>query len=166
MKRRSGGGGVRGKSRGRKATAQRRRNAPKTMRNRGVSVAGQETAVARLTRERDEALLREAANSEILHLISKSAGDLELVFQTILEDATRICNAKFGTLFRFDGSAFHLAAQFGKPPKHAEFQRRRGPFLPTPGSHLDRVMRTKRVSSTADRTSPPRPSLPLRIRGY
>jgi len=166
MKRRSGGGGVRGKSRGRKATAQRRRNAPKTMRNRGVSVAGQETAVARLTRERDEALLREAANSEILHLISKSAGDLELVFQTILEDATRICNAKFGTLFRFDGSAFHLAAQFGTPPKHAEFQRRRGPFLPTPGSHLDRVMRTKRVSSTADRTSPPRPSLPLRIRGY
>src|SRR3974390_2383332 len=92
---------------GRKAAAQKRRNAPKAKRTRrGVSIAGQETVVARLTRERDEALLRETANSEILRLISKSPGDLELVFRTILEDATRICDAKFGTLFRFDGKMF------------------------------------------------------------
>jgi hypothetical protein len=50
------------------------------VRNRSVSIAGQETVVARLTRERDEALLRETANSEILRFISKSPGDLELVF--------------------------------------------------------------------------------------
>src|SRR6516165_5784917 len=166
MKRRSSAGGKPAKPRGPKRSAPKHRNAPKAKRNRGASISGQETLVARLTRERDEALLRETANSEILRLISKSPGDLELVFQTILEDATGICNAKFGTLLRFDGSAFHLAAQFGTPPEHAEFQRRRGPFQPTPGTHLDRVMRTKRVSSTADRTSPPRPSLPLRIRGY
>src|SRR6516164_205088 len=143
----------RGKARRGKAAALKRRNASKAKRSRGASIAGQETVVARLTHERDEALLRETANSEILRLISKSPGNLELVFRTILEDATRICNAKFGTLFRFDGSAFHFAAQFGTPPEHAEFQRRRGPFLPTPGSHLDRVMRTKRVSSTADRSA-------------
>src|SRR6516164_2143518 len=106
----------------RKRIVPKRRNAPKAMRNRGVSIAGQETVVARLTYERDEAQLRETANSEILRLISKSPGDLELVFRTILEHATRICNAKFGTLFRFDGSAYHLAAQFGTPPKHSEFQ--------------------------------------------
>ena len=70
------------------------------MRNRGASIAGQETVVARLTQERDEALLRETANSEILHLISKSPGDPELVFRTILEHATRICNADFGNIFR------------------------------------------------------------------
>ena len=62
------------------------------------------------TRELDQALLRKTANSEILHLISKSPGDLELVFRTILEHATRICNANFGTLFRFDGENLRPAA--------------------------------------------------------
>jgi hypothetical protein len=87
MNRRSGAGD---KQRGRKRSTPKSRNAPKAMRNRGVSTAGQETVVARITHERDEALLRETANSEILRLISKSPGDLELVFRTILENATRI----------------------------------------------------------------------------
>src|SRR5262245_18528600 len=111
MKRRSSAGGKPAKPRGPKRSTPKRRNAPKA--NRGVSIAGQETVVARLTRERDEALLRETANSEILRLISKSPGDLELVFRTILEDATRICEAKFGALTRFDGNAFHYAAYSG-----------------------------------------------------
>ena len=100
MSRRSRAGGKPAKSQRRKTTTLKHRNAPKAARSRGASIAGQETVVARLTRERDEALLRETANSEILRLISKSPGDLELVFRTILEDATRICNAKFGTLLR------------------------------------------------------------------
>ena len=112
MKGRSGTGGERVKARSRKATTLKRRDAPKATRNRGVSVTGQETVVARLTHERDEALLRETANAEILHLISKSPGDLELVFRSILENATRICNANFGTLFRFDGENFYPAAQY------------------------------------------------------
>jgi len=99
MKRRSSAGGKRAKPRVPKGTA------PKATRDRGVSV-GQETVVARLTHERDEALLRETANSEILRLISKSPGELELVFRTILEHAASICNANFGTLFRFDGIRF------------------------------------------------------------
>ena len=77
--------------------------------------AGHEAKVERLTRERDEALLRETANSEVLRLISSSPGDLELVFRTILENATRICNANFGNLFRFDGEIFYPAAQFNTP---------------------------------------------------
>src|SRR6516162_8937883 len=59
----------RGKARRGKAAALKRRNASKAKRSRGVSIAGQETVVARLTDERDEALLRETANSEILQLI-------------------------------------------------------------------------------------------------
>jgi hypothetical protein len=110
MKRRSGGGGGRVKARGRKAARSTRRNAPKDKRDRGGFIAGQGTIVARLTRERDEALLRETANSEILRLISTSPGDLDLVFSTILEHAARICNANFGTLFRFDGENLHPAA--------------------------------------------------------
>ena len=100
----------RGKARRGKAAALKRRNASKAKRSRGVPIAGQETVVARLTHERDEALLRETANSEILQLISTSPGDLDLVFSTNLEHATRICNANFGTLFRFDGENLHSAA--------------------------------------------------------
>ena len=115
MRRRSRAGGEPVKTRRRKTAAQKRGNAPKVVRNRGASIAGQETVVARLTRERDEALLRETANSEILRLISKSPGDLELVFRTILENATRICNANFGNLFRFDGENLYPVAQFNTP---------------------------------------------------
>ena len=68
----------------------------------------------------------------------------------MLENATRLCDAKFGMVFRFDGDAFVLAAEVGTPPAFAEYSKRRGPFKPVQGSHLDRVMRTKEVSHTAD----------------
>jgi GAF domain-containing protein len=142
----------------RKRSTPKHRNAPKVRRGRGVSVAAQKTVVAGLTHERDEALLRETANFEILRLISKSPGDLELVFRTILENAVRICEAKFGTLFRLEGDDLHFAAQFGTPPELVEFQKRRGPFQPTPGHVLERALRTKQISHSADITaeaSPP-----------
>ena len=137
------------------AVTPKRRSAPESV--------GQETELARRTRERDEALERETATSVVLRLISQSPGDLELVFRSILENATRICDAKFGTLYRFDGRMFHLAAQFGTPPKLAEFQRQRGPFQPLPGGHLDRVMRTKRASYTADLTAGVVPEPPAKL---
>jgi class 3 adenylate cyclase/putative methionine-R-sulfoxide reductase with GAF domain len=157
MKRRS--------SAGSKRPTPKRRAAPKVMRNRGVSVAGKETVVARLTHERDEALLRETANSEILRLISSSPGNLELVFNTILENATRICNANFGTLFRFDGENFYPMAQFNTPPALIETYMRRGPFKPTPGIPLDHVMRTKQTAYSADMTAEPVPALATKLGG-
>jgi transcriptional regulator with GAF, ATPase, and Fis domain len=135
------------------------------MRNRGASVAGQETVVARLTHERDEALLRETANSEILSLISRSPGDLELVFRTILEHATRICNANFGNLFRFDGENYHPAAQFNTPAALLEALTRRGSFKPTPGTSLDHVVRTKQVFHSADMAAEAVPGLSPRLGG-
>ena len=165
MRRRSSAGGQPVKARRRKRSTPKHRNAPKAMRNRGVSIAGQETVVARLTRERDEALLRETANSEILSLISKSPGDLELVFRTILEDATRICNANFGTLFRFDGENLHAVAQFNTPVALLEALTRRGPFKPTPGISLDHVMRTKQVFHSADMAAEPVPGLAAELGG-
>jgi hypothetical protein len=124
MKRRSSAGGKPAKPRDPKRSTPTRRNAPKATRDRGVSIAGQETVVARLTHERDEALLRETANSEILRLISKSPGDLDLVFRTILEHATSICNANFGTLFRFDVKGF-IRWQSSIHPRHWS-RRKRG----------------------------------------
>jgi signal transduction histidine kinase len=102
------------------------------------------------TRELSETLEQQTATSQVLGVISSSPGELQPVFQTILENATRICEAKFGNLFRFDGKNLHLGAQFNTPAALLEVQTRRGPFQPAPGSHLDRVMRTKRVSHTAD----------------
>src|SRR5215469_13591590 len=157
MKRRSSAGGKPAKPRGSKRSTPKRRNAPKATRNRGVSVAGQETVVARLTHERDEALLRETANAEILHLISKSPGDLELVFRSILENATLICNANFGTLFRFDAENILPVAQFNTPRALLKAQTRRGPFKPTPGSAMEDVLLTKQVSHGADKAAEPVP---------
>jgi class 3 adenylate cyclase len=145
MRRRPSAGSTR-----RKTATPKRRHAPKVTRNRGASIAGQETAVARLTNERDEALLRETANSEILRLISRSPDDLELVFRSILENATRICNANFGNLFRVEGEKFYPAAQFNTPAALVEALTRRGPFKPKPGISLDHVMRTKQVFHSAD----------------
>jgi adenylate cyclase len=133
------------------------------VRNRGVSVAGQETVVGRLTHERDEALLRETANFEILRLISKSPGNLELVFRSILENATRICEAKFGLLFRFDGKTFQLVAEVGASAELAEFYERRGPFHP--GGILERLLRTKDVVCVADASAEPVPPPSAKIGG-
>jgi two-component system NtrC family sensor kinase len=103
--------------------------------------------------ELNEALAREAAMAEVLKVISSSPRDLESVFGAVLENATRICDAKFGTLFRYDGENFAPAANFGTPPELVEFQRRRGAFKPTPRTLLEHIMRTKQVSHTADRAA-------------
>jgi GAF domain-containing protein len=156
MKRRSKSGHETSKSRPPKAAA-KPRNAPKAVRNRGASIAGERTAVDRLTHERDEALLRETANAEILRLISKSPGDLETVFRTILEHATRICNANFGTLFRVDGENIIPVAQFNTPTALLKAQTQRGLFKPTPGTAMEHVLRTKQVSGSADKATEPVP---------
>ena len=98
------------------------------------------------TDDLSESLEQQTATSEVLKVISSSPGELEPVFQAMLENATRICEAKFGTLFQFDGEAFRFAAEIGTPTAFAEFEKRRGPFQPLPGSQLDRVMQTKQVS--------------------
>jgi GAF domain-containing protein len=119
----------------------------------------------RLLNELRQSLEQQTATSEVLSVISSSPGELEPVFQSMLDNAIRICEAKFGTLFRFDGEKFHLAAQFGTPAQFAEFQRRRGAFTPTPGSLLDGVMRTKRLSYTADNAAEPVPGEVTRLGG-
>jgi hypothetical protein len=66
--------------------------------------------IAQLRRERDESLEQQTATSEVLKVISSSPGDLQPVFQAMLENATRICDAQFGVLFRMEGGLLHPAA--------------------------------------------------------
>jgi GAF domain-containing protein len=107
----------------------------------------------RLLSELRQSLQQQTATADVLKVISSSPGELGPVFQAMLENATRICEAKFGTLFRFDGKNLHPAAHFGTPPELVEFQRRRGPYQPIPGSLLERVVRTRQTSHTADRSA-------------
>src|SRR5215813_8018 len=122
MRRRSRASGKLAKARSRKAKTLKRRTAL-TVRHSSSSNVGQEREFVRLRRERDEALERETATSEVLRLISKSPGDLELVFRTILENATRICEAKFGVLYLSEGENFRVAAMRNAPPAYAELRR-------------------------------------------
>jgi two-component system NtrC family sensor kinase len=121
--------------------------------------------MARLIHERDEALEREKATAEVLRVISSSPGALEPVFEAMLENAARICEAKFGVLFRFDGEKYEFAAEIGTPRPLAEFVRQRGPFIPAPITKLHHVMRTKQVSHTADYAADAPDSPPVRLGG-
>ncbi len=112
-----------------------------------------------------ESLEQQTATSEVLGVISASPGELAPVFDAMLANAVRICEAKFGTLYRYDGNAFHFAAQVGAPPEFAEFQGRRGPFQPRPGTQLDRVMRTNKASHTADLAAETVPDVSARLAG-
>src|SRR6266516_3315963 len=106
-------------------------------------------SIALLTRELNEALEQQAATSEVLRVISSSPGDLQPVFRTILENATRLCGAKFGTLYLFDGHAFHATAFHNAPPAVIE-HRKRAPLRPGPDTSLGQAARTKQVAHVVD----------------
>ena len=143
MKRRSKAGGEPIQVRRRKTPEPKRRNAPKAI-QRSKSGSGEETEVARLAHELSEALARQAATSEVLQVISGSPGDPQPVFEAVLENAVRLCDAKFGTINRWDGDALHLVATHKLPPAFAEF-RRRTPFRPGPENPITRMLMTKTV---------------------
>jgi two-component system, NtrC family, sensor kinase len=102
------------------------------------------------TRELSEALEQQTATSEVLQVISSSPGDLQPVFQTMLEKAVRICDAKFGNIFRREGDGFRLVATHNLPPAYAEARRRSPQHGLSPNSLLGRMVATKAVVHVAD----------------
>src|SRR5271166_2370068 len=104
------------------------------------------------TRELSEALEQQTATSEVLRVISSSPGELEPVFEAMLANATRICEAKFGTMYLYDGEAYRAASMCNAPPAFAEY-RRRGPIYPGPSTNLARITKTKQLVHVADMTA-------------
>ena len=89
------------------------------MRRRNSSGTHAETQVAQLTRELQRSLAREEATSEVLRVISSSPRDPKPVFEAILQNATRICEAKFGALFLCEGHGLRAVALHNAPPAFA-----------------------------------------------
>src|SRR5262252_7736799 len=117
MRRRSiAGGGKAAKTRRRKTVTLKRRNAPKTPRQSGSSAASPETEVARLRRERDEALEQQRAAAEVIKIISTSRTELQPVLEVVVRSAARYCKADDVTLFELDGQELREAAHWGAVP--------------------------------------------------
>ena len=108
------------KTRRRKTPTIKHRKKPTAVRRRVSSAADLQKQLDQRTRELAEALEQQKATSEVLRVISSSPGELEPVFNAMLANATRICDAKFGTLYLREGDAFRLVSMNGVPPTIAQ----------------------------------------------
>ena len=97
-----------------------------------------------------ESLEQQTATSEVLRIISISPGELEPVFNTILANATRICEAKFGLLYRSEGDVLRTVAMHGAPPALVK-ERQRDPIVrPAPATGLGQALATRQPVQIAD----------------
>jgi two-component system, NtrC family, sensor kinase len=104
------------------------------------------------TRALSESLEHQTATTEVLRLISSSPGALEPVFQTMLANATRICEANFGMLYQYDGHVFHVVDLQDVMPAFGDHLRRE-PRRPDPRNALGRLLQTKQPVHIADITA-------------
>ena len=105
------------------------------------------------TQELSKSLEQQMATSEVLEVISVAAGDLDPVFQKMLENATRICGANFGTMGLFDGDSYQNVALYNVPPAFAETPQK---FRPHPKSGVAMATRNRQAFQVEDiRTQPP-----------
>jgi two-component system, NtrC family, sensor kinase len=106
------------------------------------------------TRELAESLEQQTATSEVLQVISASPGELEPVFQSLLENATRVCGAKFGSMLILEGDVVRQVSLYNVPPAYADAFGTRT-FRPHPKGGAGQVIRTKQVVHIVDlRTNP------------
>jgi putative methionine-R-sulfoxide reductase with GAF domain len=146
MKRRATTRGNEGKARQRntKGRQSRPRRSPADLQKQ---FREQACELAEARRRLSESLEQQTATSEVLRVISSSPGELEPVFQAMLQNAIRICQANFGNLYLRDGDAFHIVAAHNTPPALVEV-RRQSPLRAD--SKTGRTVRTRQVVHVAD----------------
>jgi two-component system, NtrC family, sensor kinase len=146
MKRRSRAVSEQAKSRRRKTITQKGRGP----RNPSSADHKTQSNFAQLIRERDEALERETATAEVLRVISSSPGDLGPVYRALLENAVRICQAKFAAMYLGNGETFRLTAEHDAPAAWVEQRRSEGVFRPHPDSGLGLIAAKRQVAFIPD----------------
>src|SRR5690242_10387341 len=159
MRRRSKVGGEPAKARRGKAVTPKQRAAPKAVRGRSSSVAGQQTQVVQLTRERDEAREQQKATAEILRVIRTSPADVQPVFETIVRNAVSFCGSLYAHVFRFDGELLHVVAPHNVAPSpwrhYADFLKAKYPMRPDSSQVSGRVLLKKSVVRLEDARADP-----------
>ncbi|RXH19917.1 GAF domain-containing protein [Bradyrhizobium guangzhouense] len=119
------------------------------------SYADLENKVEQRTMELRESLLHQTATSDVLQVISRSPGDLDPVFRTILERATRICDAEFGNLFLAEDGGFRCVSTTNLPPAFIASFERTPVIFPPPIDPLGRVIATRKYVHVEDVTREP-----------
>jgi signal transduction histidine kinase len=110
----------------------KRNSAPTAARPASSTIADLQEQVSALTRELAEAREQQTATSEVLQVISSSPGELAPVFEAMLTNAVRLCDAKFGNFFLYEGGTLRIVASHDVPPAFVEARRRRGAYQGTP----------------------------------
>ena len=109
----------------------------------------------RLLNELRQSLEQQTATADVLKIISSSPGELQPVFNAMLENATRICEAKFGVLFLCEGDAVRAIAMHGAPQSYVDERHRNPVFQPAPATTLARALATKKPVQDADALNQP-----------
>src|SRR3954470_277804 len=130
-------------------------NTAKVARRGKASITDADQKIALLEHRLEEALEQQAATSEVLKVISSSRGDMKPVFEAILSNALRICQAKFGHLLLYDGERFSATHLHDVPPSYREFWEQHAPILPSSSTGLGRLARTKQVAHIPDLKADP-----------
>jgi class 3 adenylate cyclase len=112
------------------------------------------TDLTERTTDLTEALEQQTATSDVLKVISSSPGDLQPVFDTMLANATRLCEATHGHVWTFDGEQMYAVAVRGDAP-FVKWLRDHNPVRPIPGSAAERIVRGERFVHVTDRRQEP-----------
>jgi two-component system NtrC family sensor kinase len=142
------------KRRPRKTPAPKRRAAPKVKARSRPPAAADETAIARLSRELNDARDQLAAMSEVLHAISRSKFALSAVLESVAEAATRLCRADGAVIFQLDGGLYRFAAGYSLAPAYREIERQ-SIIAPGPGTVVGRAGITRQVIRIDDLLTDP-----------
>src|ERR1019366_4600049 len=146
----------------------KRRNAPTAVRRRKPSAADANEKIALLERRLNEALEQQTATADVLKVISSSPAELEPVFQAMLENATRLCEASYGAMWLCEGDGFRSAALYGALPAAWQQQwRTKASFRVHPDAPAFRAIKTRKPVHVVDlsQTAAYREGEPLVVSG-
>jgi len=149
MNKSSRAGGKPAKVRRRSALRPKGRSAPKPMPSRGSAPAGQDTEVARLTRELNEALEQQTAVSELLRVMSQSDFELQSTLHGVAQTAARLCRSDGAVIFQLENGVYRFAGGYSLSPAFLEIEQQTV-ISPGPGTVIGRAAMTQKVARIDD----------------